>query len=226
MLFRPYALPREIFGLSEVNPYRAPDAALNVHQDAAYQPRIFSFSGRIGRLRSLAYGLGIGTLFMLVMGILGGLAEPYAVLRRDEGLTLLIGFTIILVWAVLTLMYGKRRFNDLNRSGWWSILLLVPYVQLLPAIYLLFFPGSPGANEYGPAPVKNSTGVAIIGWTLPLIMIVSLLAAILIPAYPDYIGAGAVNAAGVRQIPAEPRCKKALVSVFVPPGRAPCWRNR
>ena len=190
MLFQADDLPREIFGMSEINPYSAPDAALNVRQDAPYQPRILSFSGRIGRLRYLAYGLGVGMLLLLVMGMLGGLAERYGVLRRDEGLAFLTGFTIILGWAVLTIVYGKRRFNDLDRSGWWSTLLLVPYVQLLAAIYLLFFPGSPGANKYGPAPVRNSIGVTVISWVLPLMMAAGLLAAILIPAYRDYVSAG------------------------------------
>ena len=176
--------------MSDVNPYRAPGAVLDEQQEQPYQPRIFSFDGRIGRLRYLAYGFGIGMLFMLVAGMLGNLAERYGLARRDEVLAFITGITVILIWTVLTIMFGKRRFNDLNRSGWWSVLLLVPYLQLLPALYLLFFPGSRGANDYGPAPVKNSVGVAILGWMLPALMLVGLLAAILIPAYQGYINAG------------------------------------
>ena len=42
----------------DANPYSAPDAALDTGQDDLYQPKIFSFSGRIGRMRYLAYGIG------------------------------------------------------------------------------------------------------------------------------------------------------------------------
>ena len=41
--------------MSEQNPYSTPGAALDTEQDQYYQPKIISFSGRIGRLRYLAY---------------------------------------------------------------------------------------------------------------------------------------------------------------------------
>jgi heme/copper-type cytochrome/quinol oxidase subunit 2 len=84
-------------------------------------------------------------------------------------------------------MFAKRRLNDLNRSGWWFLLLIVPIVNLLMAIYLVFFPGSDGSNNFGPAPKANSLGVMILGWSMPVIFFVGILAAIAIPAYQDYL---------------------------------------
>ena len=55
----------------DANPYSAPDAALDTGQDDLYQPKIFSFSGRIGRMRYLAYGIGVNFLLMAVMIPLG-----------------------------------------------------------------------------------------------------------------------------------------------------------
>ena len=53
------------------NPYNAPDAELNSGNDELYSPNVFSFNGRIGRLRYLAYGVGTSFLFMLAMIPLG-----------------------------------------------------------------------------------------------------------------------------------------------------------
>ena len=171
--------------MSDVNPYTAPEAALQSRQEAPYQPRIFSFNGRIGRLRYLAYGLGVSMLLMLIVGVFMGFAAgfgqaigPGSPTLPGVGSMALVGIVSI----VITIMYGKRRFNDLDRSGWWSLLLLIPYLQLLPVIYLVFFPGTDGGNNYGPAPVKNSIGVLILGWAIPLLMIVGIVAAIAIPA--------------------------------------------
>lgn len=46
-----------------------------------------------------------------------------------------------------------RRLHDLSRSGWLILLYLVPFINLL-ALALLFMPGRPGPNRYGPEPPK------------------------------------------------------------------------
>ena len=177
--------------MSEENPYTAPEAALDSGQEALYQPNIFSFNGRIGRLRYLAYGIGVSMLLMFLAGIFMSFTAGFGhadgmgdAALPGLGMMALIGIVSI----VVTIMYGKRRFNDLNRSGWWSLLLLIPYVQLLPVIYLVFFPGTDGSNEYGPPPVKNSIGVLILGWMMPALMIAGIVAAIAIPAYVSRAG--------------------------------------
>ena len=74
-----------------------------------------------------------------------------------------------------------------NRSGWWFLLFLVPLINLVMTIYVIFFSGTQGPNNFGPAPVANTLGVKILALTLPVIMVVGILAAIAIPAYQDYI---------------------------------------
>ncbi len=58
----------------------------------------------------------------------------------------------------------------------------MPYLQLLPLLYLAFFPGSDGPNRFGPAPQKNTIGVLILGWSMPLLLVIGIVAAIAIPA--------------------------------------------
>ncbi len=54
--------------------------------------------------------------------------------------------TIIPRWSL-----GVRRLHDTGRSGWWLLLLFVPFFGFF---ILLFFnlTGSDGNNEYGPEP--------------------------------------------------------------------------
>ena len=172
--------------MSAVNPYDAPDAALDTGQDELYQPSIFSFSGRIGRMRYLAYGIGINFLLMVIitfasamLGFAGGGLGSSSMGMMGMGL-----FGIFyLVAIVLSVMFAKRRLNDLNRSGWWFLLFIVPIVNLLMTIYLLFFPGTDGSNNFGPAPVANTLGVLILGWMLPVFFILGIAAAVLIPQF-------------------------------------------
>ncbi len=167
----------------DANPYSAPDAALDTGQDALYQPKIFSFSGRIGRMRYLAYGIGVNILLMAVMIPLGGAG---GLMGGEAGMSmiamLVIGIFYIATF-VISIMFAKRRLNDLNRSGWWFLLFLIPLVNLLFAIYILFFPGTDGDNNFGPAPAANSIGVLILGWIFPVIMILGIVAAVAIPMF-------------------------------------------
>ncbi len=163
------------------NPYSAPDAELKNGQDELYSPSILSFNGRIGRLRYLAYGIGANFLLMLVMIPLVGAS---AFMGGEAG-TSTVGMIGMLVFyaatIIVSVMFGKRRLNDLNRSGWWFLLFLVPIVNLLLAIYMLFFPGTDGGNNFGQAPQANSIGVLILGWMLPALFILGIVAAIAVP---------------------------------------------
>ncbi len=177
--------------MNEANPYTAPDASLDQEQDELYQPRIFSFSGRIGRLRYLAYGVGTSLVLMAVMiPILGGTMFAGGLAGGEQAMGILTMVAMIAFYVasiVLAVMFAKRRLNDMNRSGWWFLLFIVPLINLVMTIYVIFFPGTQGPNNFGPTPVANTLGVKILALTLPVIMVVGILAAIAIPAYQDYI---------------------------------------
>jgi len=171
----------------DANPYSAPDAALDTGQDDLYQPKIISFNGRIGRMRYLAYGIGINILLMAVMiPLAGAVGGASAVMGGEAAMsmaTMLVIGVFYIATTVLSVMFAKRRLNDLNRSGWWFLLFLIPLVNLVVAIYVLFFPGTDGDNNFGPAPVANSIGVLILAWMVPVIMILGIVAAVAIPQF-------------------------------------------
>jgi len=171
--------------MSEANPYSAPESALNTGQDALYTPKIISFQGRIGRMRYLAYSLGFSLLMNLVMtpfvgfsAMMGGMAGSPESMGT---LSIIVLALITIVSLVIGVMFVKRRLNDLNRSGWWMLLFIVPVVNLLLIIYLLFFPGTDGANNYGPPPIANSFGVLLLAWLFIAIFGLGIISAIALP---------------------------------------------
>ena len=60
------------------------------------------------------------------------------------------------------LAVGIRRLHDIHRSGWWTLIALVPVLGWVVLIYWAALPGDPTDNEYGPpttAPIPT-TGLA------------------------------------------------------------------
>lgn len=177
--------------MTDQNPYTTPDASLAVDTAETYQPRVFSFSGRIGRLRYLAYLTGVYLVVaaviipIMIFAGLGARASGLQDISIATGAFIIIGYIAILV---LVFTFGKRRMNDLNRSGWWMFLFLVPLANFLLMLYMLLGSGTDGTNDYGAAPDKNSLGVKILGLVFPIIILVGIVAAVALPAYQDYVG--------------------------------------
>ena len=64
---------------------------------------------------------------------------------------------------IFTLLVGIARFHDINKPGWFSLLLLIPFAPYV----LYFWPGNKAKNSYGHPPVKNT----FLDW-LPLLGII------------------------------------------------------
>ncbi len=168
------------------NPYHAPTADLS-HSQAeteGYMPDFMSASGRIGRVRYLAYTVTPSFGLMFVTGILLGILT--AGMKIENPLLPLLCY---IPMFILLFIMGARRLNDLNLSGWLSLFSLIPFVNLLFGLVLLFIPGNDGSNRYGPAPQKNTTGVKVLAWSGPLLLVafMGVMAAIAIPAYQSYV---------------------------------------
>lgn len=104
---------------------------------------LLSFEGRIGRR---SYWTGAVVLFGIgiVAAVIGaGLGEGGQVLVNLVSLVLLYP----------SLALAAKRWHDRNKSGWWSLIALVP---LVGPIWMLvengFLRGTPGPNRFGPDP--------------------------------------------------------------------------
>ena len=170
--------------MNEVNPYESPTADASLGDDEAYAPKMFAFSGRIGRGRYLLYSMIYNLILGLFVGLLSAAFGMTGMLEGEaaagfSGLILVFYAVSIAIFFILV----RRRLNDLDRSGWWGLLIVVPLVNLILALYLLLGPGTDGANRFGPPPTKSPTAAII---AVVLIMI-AILAAVAIPAYQDYV---------------------------------------
>lgn len=168
--------------MNDQNPYSTPDAALATGESGTYDPSIFSFSGRIGRLRYLAYSFGISVISILAVVPFIGFAALMDPTAGMSSMGMVAYVVINIASLVIAVMFGKRRLNDLNRSGWFFLLMIIPLVNLFLIIYMVFFSGTDGDNEYGPKAVPNTLGVKILALFFPAIFIIGIAAAIIIPA--------------------------------------------
>ncbi|HEX5362289.1 MAG TPA: DUF805 domain-containing protein [Fluviicoccus sp.] len=152
------------------NPYQSTSAVAAQTAPSTYIPNVFSFSGRIGRLRYLAYTMAIMLVFipLAMLGVILGEATSQIIGMTLMGVAM-VGY-IALFWAMIV-----RRLNDLGRTGWMSLLVAVPVINVLMWFYLLLVPGTDVENEYGPAPAPNGNFVVLGVLFMPLLMGVGLL---------------------------------------------------
>jgi uncharacterized membrane protein YhaH (DUF805 family) len=111
---------------------------------------LFSFEGRISRKAYWIYFvvsllLGIG-LQVAAIGTGGFSMEPNAAPPSIP-----IWFWLVqipLLWIGLAVM--AKRWHDQDRSGWWTLLILIPFLGFLIVIIMLgFIGGTPGPNRFG-----------------------------------------------------------------------------
>ncbi len=155
------------------NPYETPKAAVDEAADETQPVKLLSISGRIGRARYVAYGIGL----YLLISLLGGLLS--VVLGAASVVALVVmGVALLAVSFMLTI----QRCHDFNTSGWLSLVVLVPLVNLM----FWFIPGTDGTNRYGPPTPPNSALVIVGVYVVPVIFVIGILAAVSIPSFGDY----------------------------------------
>jgi uncharacterized membrane protein YhaH (DUF805 family) len=92
------------------------------------------------------------------------------VLNSNPGYIII--YTLIMIFIltiIVNLIFLRiRRINDFNLKGWWILLGLVPVVNLLWEIAVLFVPGTKGANKFGKPDKAPTTIDYLIILVLPI----------------------------------------------------------
>ncbi len=132
--------------------------------------RYAEFSGRSRRKEYWMY-----VLLLIIAGLVIGIIEGAVGLNAMFGPYGPLSLLLAVATFVPSLAVSIRRLHDTNRSGWWMLIALVPYillaavyasgslmlagilslVALAGAIVLLVFmvlEGNKGPNQYGPDP--------------------------------------------------------------------------
>jgi len=138
----------------------------------------WSAKGRFGRLSFLAWGLLLGialdAIVLPLMFIFGGfhlIPTPNKPPSVGGGLALLL--IPYLIFFYFSIILYIRRLHDLNKSGWLSLLFLVPLINLFFFIYVLFGKGTAGPNRFGPQRTTPQWEQAL-GWVSVAFMIIGL----------------------------------------------------
>jgi uncharacterized membrane protein YhaH (DUF805 family) len=181
------------------NPYQAPTADLD--QTPRFggidETGVFSAKGRFGRLSYLAWSVVAGFATAFLIGVFAGIGILSGTeLSPDNGIV--ANAVLVLLYlgsTIVSILFSIRRLHDLNRSGWWLLLSLIPLVNILFFLVLILWPGSKDGNNFGP-PRITRTWEKVVGLLLPIVMIIGIIAAIAIPAYQGYMQAAARAAGG------------------------------
>jgi uncharacterized membrane protein YhaH (DUF805 family) len=122
---------------------------------------LLSFDGRLARKPFWIFGVAIPMALLYVIVWLSELASAVSVGGQGaiDGFLLATNLTVILLSATAYLWVAfataTKRLHDRNMSGWWVWLFLIPYFGLLGLVVVCALPGSPGENDFGPAPVSS-----------------------------------------------------------------------
>lgn len=106
--------------------------------------RFARFSGRASRAEYWYFFLAV--LLLNVVLTLLGLVFSESVLGD---LMELLSSVFLLFVLIPSISIGVRRLHDVNRSGWWYWLILVPLVGPLVLLYWAIQAGDAGGNAYG-----------------------------------------------------------------------------
>ena len=155
--------------------------------------RFFDWHGRVSRVQFLAYSTFNALIALMLVAslfvMIGGFQGMVNASSEQLPMSLLGASSVgVAVLFYLQLAVSKRRFNDLNKTGWLALLMLVPGVNVLVYLYLLAVEGTVGANYYG-LPARPATQLkTVLMLLIPLLVmsLIGLLTQIVMPSYQSY----------------------------------------
>ena len=121
-------------------------------KEAVFKELFFTSKGRLNRKSYIYRSIFLSLVLFVVQGVLTFAANTIGAL---ELLFAVVAFGFSLFGFVSNIMMDVRRLHDLDLSGWWMLLLCVPLINLFFAIYIYFFKGTEGPNQYGDDPLQS-----------------------------------------------------------------------
>lgn len=106
--------------------------------------RFIQFGGRASRAEYWYFFLAV-LLVNLALALLG-LVFNESVLGDLMELLSSVFFLFVLIPSI---SIGVRRLHDINKSGWWYLLLLIPLIGPVVLLYWAIQPGDAHSNTYG-----------------------------------------------------------------------------
>ena len=110
----------------------------------------FSYRGRLNRKPFILRGLLLSVLSSVMSTSMTEMTEASSTVMH---LLALLPLILMVVLSVGTFMLIIRRWHDLGKSGWLSLLMLIPLLNFLVLIFLWVKKGTDGPNAYGDDPL-------------------------------------------------------------------------
>lgn len=104
--------------------------------------KYFQFSGRASRSEYWYYQLFVLLCFGLFFAFLAAIESPHP----------LVSLAVILVFLAAVIPQwtaAVRRLHDTDRSGWWLLIQVVPWIGPVVLLVLLCLRPTPGRNRFG-----------------------------------------------------------------------------
>lgn len=112
--------------------------------------RSFDFKGRAGRREFWSFTVFWPLLFIIGGGIIGGVSSALK-MPTLHSFVWWIGRGLAFALIIPFLSVAARRFHDMNRSGWWTLVILIPFgIGIIALLVALMFKGTSGTNRFGP----------------------------------------------------------------------------
>jgi uncharacterized membrane protein YhaH (DUF805 family) len=111
------------------------------------QQKYADFSGRARRSEFWFF-----VLFNIIVSIVASILDSILHTKMGSTGTGIIGTLAGLALLVPGIAVAIRRLHDTNRSGWWFLIVLVPFVGGIVLLVFNAMEGTPGDNSYGASP--------------------------------------------------------------------------
>lgn len=154
------------------------------------QSRFFDWQGRISRMQFLVYSMFNVLFVVLVLAVMFVMMDGVQGIVQVSSSTLPVSMLVLsgvgaAILGYLQLAVTKRRLNDINKTGWLALIMIVPVVNILACLYLLAAEGSEGVNYYGLPPRPAAKLKTTLMLLLPLLMmsLLGILTQIILPSY-------------------------------------------
>ena len=109
--------------------------------------KYFVFKGRAGRSEYWFFQLLITVISIPALIFENTTDDTYIILAGISGI-------IIFLLLIPTLAVTVRRFHDINKSGWFVLLQIIPFLGWIIILAMLVEKGTEGKNRFGDYPLK------------------------------------------------------------------------
>lgn len=150
--------------------YAAPESDISFDRDEAPQS-IFSIRGRVGVLKYFGQTMLWTLVFLAIVFAVAAFGVSVSGEGFLGGVMGALMIPVVLPYTYVMLCFGIKRLHDLNHSGWFMLLAVIPLVNIIFGLYMMFWPGKAAANRFGERP-ETKTWEKVLGSIYIALMVV------------------------------------------------------